>query len=222
MQAVSLCDCENKYGIEASRRTEPGSTQMSKHHDSPPPVPDPTPSDPSTTEPRSVHSLEPDAESTTTSRAESAQQVATAADDARPEGGVSSIETQDVKRACVIGGGAIGRSVAEILANDGIVVDLIDDAPPTEHSTVVETTAVDSLDPSVLEEPLSEDGVVFLVLHPKDETNLLLAQLARTRFDPDRIIARVSDPTRLVAYDDLDVETLNVPAVVGRHLTSQL
>lgn len=136
--------------------------------------------------------------------------------------GITLDETDGSQRVCVIGGCAIGRAVAATLADTGVPVNLVESQQTTDSLPNVETTTVERFDASALEATQVDEDTILLAVHPNDATNLLFAQLARTTFDATHILARVNDPARLVAYEGLDVETIDVSTIIGRHIVDRL
>lgn len=116
----------------------------------------------------------------------------------------------------VVGGGPVGREVANRLAAAGTTVTVIDRAPLTDPPPNQTGCQVDSFDAVSLDAADFGDAAIAFLLEPDDATNLLVAQLAKTRFDVDRVFVLVNDPKRTPVYDTLDVETVHVPDAIAR------
>lgn len=126
------------------------------------------------------------------------------------------------QRACVVGGCHVGRAVATRLAHQGIQVLLIDETAPEDRPAALHVHQVDAVVPEVLADLPLDEHTTFLATTPADGTNLLFAQLARSRFGVGRVIARVNDPRRLPAFTPLGIETVDATAVLGDHITTRL
>lgn len=115
----------------------------------------------------------------------------------------------------VVGGCPVGQDVARRLASRGRSVHLHDPKPSSDLPDTVEVHDSPSMDAESFEQAgLGDDAIVFVV-NPSDSTNLLLAQVARTRFGVDRVLARVNDPDRISAFEAADIETINSSAILG-------
>lgn len=110
----------------------------------------------------------------------------------------ASAETADAN-VYVLGGGTVGAAVARRLQSDGHAVALIDES--YEPSDVL-TSEGNPTDAAVMAEAGLADASTVIVATPVDSQNLLAAQLARTRFDVDRVIVRTNDPDRTELMTD--------------------
>lgn len=115
-------------------------------------------------------------------------------------------------RAIIVGGGKVGRDLAErleargenvvILENDETIVE---NARNAGHAVRIG----DGSDIDVLRSAGAEKASTVVAATGDDDVNLLVAQLASTTFDTDRVIARVNNPNNVDAFSDLDVETVS-------------
>lgn len=115
----------------------------------------------------------------------------------------------------VVGGGTVGRTLVRrlldrgdrvtVIERDRSIAELLRDELPDATVRVGDAT-----DPAVLAEAGADDVDVVVAATGDDDTNLLAAQLTRTRFETDRVIARVNQPDNTDAFDDLDIDV--VPA----------
>jgi len=129
-----------------------------------------------------------------------------------------------VERAFVVGGDHVGERVANRLAAAGESVTLVT-RDPDEQGSSRDTTGhspwaqsvelVDSIDGHSLESAGLGRASTVLALDGNDATNLLVAQLARSRFDVDRVLVRVNDPGREPAFEGVDVETFDTTGVLA-------
>jgi NhaP-type Na+/H+ or K+/H+ antiporter len=115
-------------------------------------------------------------------------------------------------RVLVIGGGKVGRELATRLENRGENVVIVEN-----DETVVETArnrghAVhigDGTDTEVLRAAGAENARIVVAVTGDDDSNLLVAQLADSKFDPDTIIARVNNPDNVDAFEELGVRAIS-------------
>jgi Trk K+ transport system NAD-binding subunit len=115
-------------------------------------------------------------------------------------------------RVLVIGGGQVGREVARRLGDRGENVVIIEN-----DETVVEQAreagfAVhigDGTDMDTLRSAGGDNARTIIAATSDDEVNLLVGQLATTKFDAERIICRVNDAENIEAFEELGVDTIS-------------
>ncbi|MFB6155291.1 MAG: cation:proton antiporter [Haloferacaceae archaeon] len=115
-------------------------------------------------------------------------------------------------RVLVIGGGKVGRALAErledrgenvvIIENDTDVVEVARNAGFTVHSG-------DGTDTDVLQSAGAENARVVVAATGDDDVNLLVAQLANSKFSPETILSRVNNPNNVDAFEELGVRTIS-------------
>lgn len=115
-------------------------------------------------------------------------------------------------RTIVIGGGRVGRALAERLEERGEEVLIVDE----DEQTIEELRAAgfsvrhaDGSDREVLEAAGADNARVIAAATSDDDVNLLISQLAKNTFDVERVVARVNHPDNLNAFEDLDVEAIS-------------
>lgn len=116
----------------------------------------------------------------------------------------------------VVVGDHVGAVLADQLAAAGCDVALVpaDDARPTTDVPVYD---VDPTDASEFE--AAGGGARTVVAATDDDaTNLLVAQLARTHVDADRVVVRVNDPKAAPTFEDVDGRAISAPAILGSAL----
>ncbi len=115
-------------------------------------------------------------------------------------------------RVLIIGGGKVGRSLAERLEGRGENVVLVE-----ENKTVVETARNDGFtvhhgdgtDTEVLRSAGAENARIVVGATGDDDVNLLVAQLSSSKFEPETVLARVNNPDNAKAFEELGVRTIS-------------
>lgn len=132
------------------------------------------------------------------------------------EGGLARhlAQTLDVipMRTIVVGGGRVGRALAERLEDRGEEVLIIDN-----QETVIEDLREhdftarhgDGSHQEVLEAAGASNAKVVAAATGDDDVNLLIGQLAKNTFDVETVVARVNQPGNTDAFEDLDIEAIS-------------
>ncbi len=118
----------------------------------------------------------------------------------------------------IVGGGRVGRELAVRYESRGEEVVLIDSDEDTVERTRADGHRVvhgDATNATVLEEAGANRASVVVAATADDDVNLLVAQLATTRFDVDTVVARANQPDNVEAFEDLDVETISAGFAVA-------
>jgi trk system potassium uptake protein TrkA len=119
----------------------------------------------------------------------------------------------------IVGAGRVGSSVAKAALASGHAVSVLDEDPlsherldanqPTSWEDAGgRFTVGTALEVDALLEAGIEQAEVFVASTNGDNTNLVIAQIARKRFGVDRVIARVLDPARAAWYAEQGLETI--------------
>jgi NhaP-type Na+/H+ or K+/H+ antiporter len=115
-------------------------------------------------------------------------------------------------RVLVIGGGQVGRALAERLSDRGENVVLVEqDVEIVERARDAGHTVHigDGTDTDVLRSAGAENAKIVVAATGDDDVNLLVAQLANSKFDPETILARVNNPKNVEAFEELGVRTIS-------------
>jgi trk system potassium uptake protein TrkA len=119
----------------------------------------------------------------------------------------------------IVGAGRVGSSVAKSALAAGHEVSVLDEDPlsherldanqPTSWEDAGgRFTVGTALEVDALLEAGIEEADVFVASTNGDNTNLVIAQIAKKRFGVERVIARVLDPARAAWYQQQGLETI--------------
>jgi trk system potassium uptake protein TrkA len=119
----------------------------------------------------------------------------------------------------IVGAGRVGSSVAKKALAAGHEVSVLDEDPlsherldanqPTSWEDAGgRFTVGTALEMDALLEAGIEQADTFIASTNGDNTNLVIAQIARRRFGVSRVIARVLDPARAAWYAEQGLETI--------------
>jgi trk system potassium uptake protein TrkA len=119
----------------------------------------------------------------------------------------------------VVGAGRVGAAVAKSSLAAGHTVSVLDEDPLSHERLDVELgqgweeaggrfTIGTALEMDALVEAGVHQAQVFIASTNGDNTNLVVSQIARKRYDVPRVIARVLDPRRAAWYSEQGVQTI--------------
>ncbi len=118
----------------------------------------------------------------------------------------------------IVGAGRVGLELADRFEARGEEVVLIDSDPETVERVRTAGHRVvdgDATAAAVLERAGADRAGVVVAATADDDVNLLVAQLATTRFGVDTVVARANQPDNVEAFEDLDVETISAGFAVA-------
>jgi NhaP-type Na+/H+ or K+/H+ antiporter len=128
-------------------------------------------------------------------------------------------------RVLVIGGGKVGRALAERLEDRGENVVIVEEdveevaAARNEGHTVHHG---DGADTDTLRSAGAENARVVVAATGDDDVNLLVAQLAESKFDPETVLARVNNPDNVDAFEELGVRTISSVLAVAQSMDNYI
>src|SRR5918999_217873 len=119
----------------------------------------------------------------------------------------------------VVGAGRVGSAVATSALRAGHTVSVLDEDPLSHERLDVELgqgweeaggrfTIGTALEMDALVEAGIEQAQVFIASTNGDNTNLVVSQIARRRFEVPRVIARILDPRRAAWYQEQGLQTI--------------
>jgi len=128
------------------------------------------------------------------------------------------------RRALVVGGGHVGRLLAERLAADYEVTFVATAPEAVERARDSNVTArhVHEISAGALERVGAVEASIAIVASRADGSNLLAAQLLRTRFGVDDVVMLVNDPDRVDSLGTLDVEVVCVSDLLATGVSDRL
>jgi trk system potassium uptake protein len=119
----------------------------------------------------------------------------------------------------IVGVGRVGSSVARTMLQEGHTVSCLDEDPESHARLEIgldkswedlggRYTVGTALEIEALEEAGIEQADAFVAATDGDNTNLVIAQIAKRRFEVPTVIARILDPYRAQWYESQGVHTI--------------
>jgi trk system potassium uptake protein TrkA len=125
----------------------------------------------------------------------------------------------------IVGGGKTVYFLARTFLSKGHVVTLVsrnkEDCVRLARRLKVAVTFGDGSSPTVLEEAGARSAQAVLAVTPNDQDNLVICQLATSRFAVPRAVALVNDPENEQVFKALDVPAFSVTPAIASLLEQQ-
>jgi Trk K+ transport system NAD-binding subunit len=115
-------------------------------------------------------------------------------------------------RVLIIGSGKVGRALATRLEDRGENVVLIEKDEAIVEAAREQGYTVhigDGTDTDVLRSSGADNAKIVVAATGDDDANLLVSQLARSKFDVGDVIARANNPDNVEAFEELGVRTIS-------------
>ncbi len=120
----------------------------------------------------------------------------------------------------IVGAGRVGSAVAKSALAGGHEVSIVDEDPlsherldagqsQTWEDAGGRFTVGTALELDALEQAGIVSADVFIASTDGDNTNLIIAQIARKKYGVERVLARVMDPARAAWYGEQGVHTIS-------------
>ncbi len=141
---------------------------------------------------------------------------------ARQIGSALSVTPMDT---IIVGGGRVGRALAKRLEQRGESVVIIDnDETRVEEGRAEDLTVRegDGTDASVLRTAGIEEAKRLIAATGDDDQNLLIAQMASTKFGLADVLARVNDPDNMSAFDGLDIRAIDASTATAFAIDNEI
>jgi NhaP-type Na+/H+ or K+/H+ antiporter len=128
-------------------------------------------------------------------------------------------------RVIIVGGGQVGRALAERLEDRGENVVIIERDEATIESlrnAGFGTVIGDGTNTEVLEKAGATNAKTVVAATGDDDANLLVAQLSKTKFDVETVLAKANNSDNVEAFEDLGVSTISAAMSVAWALDNQI
>ncbi|MEZ3163134.1 cation:proton antiporter [Halorubrum sp. RMP-47] len=128
-------------------------------------------------------------------------------------------------RVIIVGGGQVGRALAERLEDRGENVVIVEEDEATVESLRNDGFAAvigDGTDTEVLRKSGAENAKILVAASGDDDTNLLVAQLSKTNFGIEKILAKANNSDNVDAFEDLGVSTISAAMSAAWALDNQI
>jgi NhaP-type Na+/H+ or K+/H+ antiporter/Trk K+ transport system NAD-binding subunit len=128
-------------------------------------------------------------------------------------------------RVIVIGGGRVGREVANRLEDRGenvVIIDNGESAVETAREAGFTVQIGNGTNLETLRSAGAGNASTVAAATGNDDTNLLIGRLATTKFDPERVVCRANQPENVEAFEDLDVRVISSSHAIAQEIDNAI
>ena len=128
-------------------------------------------------------------------------------------------------RVIVIGGGRVGREVANRLEDRGenvVIVDSDERAVEKARDAGFTVRIGDGTNLDTLRSAGGANASTIIAATGDDDANLLIGRLATTKFEPERVVCRANQPANVDAFDDLGVHVISSSHAVAQEMDNAI
>ncbi|WP_418284322.1 cation:proton antiporter [Halorubrum sp. DTA46] len=128
-------------------------------------------------------------------------------------------------KTIIVGGGRVGRTLAKRLENRGenvVILDRDPEAVEALQGEELQAVVGDGTDANALAKNGAENAKMLIAATPDDDANLLISQLATSKFGIETVIARVNDPDNVDAFETLDVRAIDVSSAMAWSIDNEI
>ncbi|WP_276258423.1 cation:proton antiporter [Haloglomus litoreum] len=115
-------------------------------------------------------------------------------------------------RVIVVGGGQVGRTLADRLEDRGenvVIVEVDEEMVEVARNQGHTVHIGDGTDTDVLRSAGADNCRILVAATGDDDANLLTAQLGKSKFNIETVMARANNPNNVEAFEDLGVRTIS-------------
>jgi trk system potassium uptake protein TrkA len=129
-------------------------------------------------------------------------------------------------RIIVVGYGRIGTQVVRLLSGQDHSIVVIDKnrnaLEKAQEDARLKVLIGDAVDPDLLRQAGAEKADVLLAVTREENTNLMVAQIARVAFKIPKVVAMIYDPQRERSFHRAGIDTLQITVTGAEMLANQI
>jgi len=128
-------------------------------------------------------------------------------------------------RVIIVGAGRVGRGLAERLEDRGenvVILDTDQEAVETAREAEFNAHHGDGTDIDALTAAGVESAKIVAAATANDDANLLVAQLANSKFGVQTVITRVNTPDNVEAFEELGVHAISANDAIAHEMDNAI